>query len=292
VTLEFRETTAEDASRVAALISAFDAALSDDPEVTSAQDVRDWWLRDGDARLVFDGDELVGFVFLQRRSERYDGDGYVHPDAFGRGVGAAIVDWIETRSRELGSSETRVAVLGADARAACLLRNRGFTPIRSFFRMVADLDEYPAPVDWPAGFEVEQLHAGGERELYETVEETFADHWGHTRRPYEEWLASRRLEPELTFVVRAGGGDPAAAALCRREQFGMGWVDVLGTRPRFRRHGLGEALLRHAFRELYARGARRVGLGVDAENPTGATRLYERAGMRVAHRADVYAKTL
>ncbi len=292
MTLAFRETTANDAPQVAELISAFDAAFSDDPEVTSAQDVRDWWLRDGDARLVFDGDELVGFVFLQRRGERYDGDGYVHPRAFGRGVGTAIVEWTEWRSRELGASETRVAVLGDDERGACLLRGRGFTPIRSFLRMVADLGEEPGRVEWPAGFEVERLRTGGERELYETVEETFADHWGHTRRPYEEWLASRRLEPELTFVVRAQDGDPAAAALCRREQFGMGWVDVLGTRPRYRRQGLGEALLRHCFGELYARGARRVGLGVDAENPTGATRLYERAGMRVAHRADVYAKRL
>jgi len=292
VRLEFREATDDDAPRVAELISAFDAAFSDDPDVTSARDLRDWWLREGETRLVLDDGELVGFVFLQRRNERYDGDGYVHPEAFGRRVGTAIVDWIETRSRELGAPETRLAVLGADERAGCLLRSRGFAPIRSFFRMVVDLDEEPAPVEWPAGFEVEQLRAGGERELYETVEETFADHWGHTRRPYEEWLSSRRLEPELTFVVRAKDGDPAAAALCRREQFGMGWVDVLGTRPRYRRRGLGEALLQHAFRELYSRRARRVGLGVDAENPTGATRLYERVGMRVAHRADIYAKRL
>jgi ribosomal protein S18 acetylase RimI-like enzyme len=72
----------------------------------------------------------------------------------------------------------------------------------------------------------------------------------------------------------------------------MGWVDVLGTRRPYRRRGLAEALLRHVFRELYVRGARQVGLGVDAENPTGATRLYERVGMRVASASDVYAKTL
>ena len=72
----------------------------------------------------------------------------------------------------------------------------------------------------------------------------------------------------------------------------MGWVDVLGTRREHRRKGLGDALLRYAFRELYRRGARRIGLGVDSENPTGATRLYERAGMRVASQSDVYAKTL
>jgi mycothiol synthase len=289
--LEFREATDEDAPAVADLIRAFDAAFSNEPEHTSAQDVRDWWLRQGESRLVLDGDELVGYAFLQRRNERYDGDGYVHPQAFGRGIGTAIVDWIEQRARDLGAPETRLAVLGNDERAACLLRNRGFTPIRSFFRMVADLPEQPLPSEWPAGFAVAPLAAGEERLLWQLVEDAFADHWEHTHRPFEEWLAARRLEPELTFVVRVNG-DPAAAAICKREQFGMGWVEVLGTRREYRRRGLGEALLRHAFRELYARGARRVGLGVDAANPTGATRLYERVGMHVLYRADVYTKTL
>jgi hypothetical protein len=35
-----------------------------------------------------------------------------------------------------------------------------------------------------------------------------------------------------------------------------------------------------------------IGLGVDAENPTGATRLYERAGMHVAWSAALYEKRL
>jgi mycothiol synthase len=40
------------------------------------------------------------------------------------------------------------------------------------------------------------------------------------------------------------------------------------------------------------RGVRSVGLGVDAQNPTGATRLYERAGMHVVFEAIVYEKEL
>ena len=49
----------------------------------------------------------------------------------------------------------------------------------------------------------------------------------------------------------------------------------------WRRRGLGLALLLHSFRDFAARGATRVGLGVDAENTTGAVGLYERAGMHV-----------
>ena len=51
----------------------------------------------------------------------------------------------------------------------------------------------------------------------------------------------------------------------------------------WRRHGLGEALLRLAFRTFQARGAAGVELKVHAEN-TPAIRLYERVGMRAVER--------
>ena len=49
----------------------------------------------------------------------------------------------------------------------------------------------------------------------------------------------------------------------------------------WRRQGLGEALLLHSFRAFRERGFTRGTLGVDASSPTGATRLYERAGMTI-----------
>ena len=72
----------------------------------------------------------------------------------------------------------------------------------------------------------------------------------------------------------------------------MGWIASVGVRQPWRRQGLGLALIHHAFGEFWRRGERKVGLGVDAENPTGATRLYERAGMHVAFDAVVYEKRL
>lgn len=289
--LEFRRATDEDAQAVADLCNAYERAVAVEPEIVSADDIRMFWRRESEERLVYEGDALVGTAYLQRRAGRWDGDGYVHPDAFGRGVGTAIVEWIEGRARELGAPETRIGILRADERAAALLRSRGFESIRSFFRMVIELDREPDPPQWPDGFAVAPLEPGEERELYQVFEDSFVDHWGHTPRTFEEWSATHELEPGLSFLVRAGD-DVAAGAFCKRELFGMGWVDVLGTRRAYRRHGLGEGLLRHAFRELHARGASQVGLGVDAESPTGATRLYERVGMRVASAADLYAKQL
>ena len=65
----------------------------------------------------------------------------------------------------------------------------------------------------------------------------------------------------------------------------MGWVGTLGVRRPWRKRGIGLALLRHSFNEFYRRGKRKVGLGVDAQNLTGALRLYESAGMQSTRRS-------
>jgi len=61
----------------------------------------------------------------------------------------------------------------------------------------------------------------------------------------------------------------------------MGWVHTVGVRRPWRRRGLGLALLQTAFCALYKCGKTRAGPGVDADSLTGATRLYERAGMYI-----------
>jgi ribosomal protein S18 acetylase RimI-like enzyme len=58
-------------------------------------------------------------------------------------------------------------------------------------------------------------------------------------------------------------------------------VAALGVRRPWRGRGLGRALLLHTFGEFHRRGVTRISLGVDSENPTGATKLYESAGMQV-----------
>jgi ribosomal protein S18 acetylase RimI-like enzyme len=96
--------------------------------------------------------------------------------------------------------------------------------------------------------------------------------------------------PEL-WRLAVADGSIAGAALAFGERH-LGWVLDLAVRPSQRRHGLGEALLRSAFRALWQRGHTRVGLEVDSENETGATRLYERAGMAVTRRYATYEKRL
>ena len=100
---------------------------------------------------------------------------------------------------------------------------------------------------------------------------------------------ARRLRPGFWQLV-VHGDEIAGAALAFGGR-GLGWVLDLAVSARRRKQGLGLALLLAGFRGLPAR-VPPVGLEVDSENETGATRLYERAGMRVTRRYATFEKRL
>ena len=77
-----------------------------------------------------------------------------------------------------------------------------------------------------------------------------------------------------------------------RYRTGIGWIRTLGVRPPWRKRGLGEALLHHSFGEYYRRGMKTIGLGVNANNPSGAPRLYQKVGMHPASEHVTYEKEL
>jgi mycothiol synthase len=288
-----RGATLEDADAVAELILA-----AEPTEMISGAEVRDWWHGqelERDARLVIAPDgRLAAAGDVSKRADAASVEGYVHPDFRGLGLGGYLVEWGERRALELDFARVRNAILSTDAPAKALLATRGYRPVRHYYRMtIAVSDDLEEP-SWPDGVELRTLAAGEERELYDADREAFAEDWGRPERSFEEWWArfggSETFDRELTFLAW-DGGRVAGYAICAREQ-GGGFVNLLGVRGAWRRRGLGLALLRHSLRELRARGVDTVGLGVDASNPTGATRLYERVGMHVLFQADVYEKEL
>lgn len=294
MSLSLRPLEADDAQAVADLIGDYDAFHSKAPERPTAEDVLDFWRRLNGPTIGVQDERggLVGAAALRQRGDYYVGDVFVHPESRGRGAGSLLLDWAEDRTREAGLRSLRTSTSANDADGRALLAGRGFVYIRSFYRMAIDLDAEPPVPDWPQGF-TWALEPGRTEEVFEALEEAFADHWGQEPRTFEEWAEHMgSFDDRLCYVVRTAEGEVAAAQICDEQRFGAGQVAVLGVRAAWRRQGLGEALLRQAFHDLYARGQRRVGLGVDAENTTGATRLYERVGMHVVWQDDAYEKVL
>jgi mycothiol synthase len=201
------------------------------------------------------------------------------------------------RAEELAESEDTTltqSVAPSNRAAKELLEAHGFELVRHFWKMGIDLDaETPAPA-WPDGIRLETVEGGREREVYEAAEEAFRDHWDHAPHEWEEWRAMmverRGFDPSLWLLAR-DGHEIAGLSLCALEG-DEGWVNVLGVRRSWRRRGIARALLLESFSRLRERGMRRAVLGVDASNPTGATQLYEQAGMRVLLQDDAYRKQL
>lgn len=294
--MKVRRPTEADAPAVTALIAATDTHLVGKPELTE-EDLRDEWNElelDRDAWLFeLDGD-LAGYAALHTGAHTF-AEGYVHPRHFGRGVGTRIAELTETEARSRKMETIRNAVLAADEHACALLDRRGYRPLRHFYRMAIELEAPPQAAVWPPGLRVAPVDYEHEAEAFHaTLDEAFAEEFGHEPERGIDWRARRErrgFDPTLWFVVKEWD-EVAAALLCEEDRFGGGWIASIGVRKPWRRRGLGFALLLHGFDQLYARGQRRIALGVDAENPTGATRLYERAGMRVAYEAVIYEKRL
>ena len=293
-----RDVTEADASVVAEVMNAYDAAFGTG-EVVSEGDVRSSWADLGDrgsASLALDGQGApAGYVEIFLRGEETGLDGYVHPERFDHGLGDAFVTLGERRASELGSASVVAGTLAADARATELFTDRGWRQERVFLRMSIDLRGDEARPRPPDGLVLRLFRAEDARGFHAAREEAFADHWNHHPESFEEYrrrtMEADDFDPMLWWVVE-DGAEIAAILRCTAVRFGGGWVDSLGVRPRWRRRGLGELLLRTAFAEFARRGERRVALGVDAQNATGATQLYDRVGMQVAFHANVFRKEL
>jgi len=284
---ELRELREEDAERVAALfVEAFGDARRLD-----AEEVRSWlrntelkpeWLRvlESDGRVVGYGD-----IWIQGGEVAIDVAAPAHWQPF--------FEWAETEARSRGLRRVR-AYFPADHELADVATARGYRLWRSSYTMEIALDEAPPVVPPPPlGTDVRSYDAArDDAAVRDALNESFAEDpfWRDvTQGAFRQfYVGARGFDPSL-WLLAWDGDELAGLALAYGERVGdpsLGWVGTLGVRPRWRRRGLGEMLLRGAFRELHARRLRRVGLGVDTENVTGALRLYERAGMRPIRRAD------
>jgi len=292
----------------------YDVCVADGDEVfaPSSEELSDEWKKEGftlekDAWVVITSDgRVVGYEeFVNRHVHAsLQGDGYVALDAMGNGIGTALLRVLEKRAHEeipLAEPDLRVflrnymSMSDGDKVAREMHENEGYKAIRYSWRMRIDLDAFPPVAVFPAGVDlrpfIESEHA---RLVWEADEEAFSDHWGHAPSSFEKWqenfFKDSRYDPTLWYI--AWDGDQVAGhALCRYRG-GIGWVRHLAVRRPWRKQGLGLALLYHAFGEFYKSGMASIGLGVDAANPTGATRLYKKAGMKVTGEYVIYEKEL
>jgi ribosomal protein S18 acetylase RimI-like enzyme len=277
-----RAAGAADVAAMVDLLSARSRALHGvadvDPEAVRrrlGQPECDAWLLDG-----------VGCAWL-------DAAGEIELCATEGAVAGALLGRARERARERALPAVTLMLASEDEPLAELVRRAGLRLERTILRMWRELaaDEPDgAPPDGVAVRAYEDADAAAVKALLDVAYGGWDS--SYARQPLADWLAFMtdhdEFDPELWFLAECDG-ELVGCALHWRESRRHGWVKDVAVAERERGRGLATALLRHGFHVYAQRGAERVGLKVDAANPTGAPQLYERLGFRTDRRYALWA---
>jgi len=250
-------------------------------------------------------------VFWQQQA---DGDriythiGTVLPVWRRKGIGKAMLRWCERRLSEVASNHPRdgeryLQTFAADSQVGkdVLYLSEGYEPIRHEVEMARALDGDLPEVPVPPDLEVRPVEDEHIRPIWEASMEAFRDHWGYvppTEDTYQEWLEEPIFNPELWKV--AWDGEQVAGMVLNfideRENAEYkrrrGYTETICVRRPWRRRGLARALIAKSFRSLRDLGMEEAALGVDAQNLSGALRLYKSMGFAEVKRWTDYRKPL
>ncbi|MFF5208593.1 GNAT family N-acetyltransferase [Streptosporangium sp. NPDC000396] len=264
---------------------------------------------------AWDGDRMVAFGLIFCRpaadpAHQMTFWGAVHPDHRRHGLGGHLLDWAVRSAPVLHERrfpgrplELHVHAFDRNEGARALAAAAGMTPVRWFYGMQCDLGTEPPVIALPAGLEIVTYREDLAEAAREVRNAAFTDHWGSVPHTPESWksniVGARAFRPEGSFLVQDGAGRSVAVLLTHyfeadTESTGVreAWIQIIGTLREWRGKGVASALLAHALTEFRAQGYGKAGLGVDADNPTGALGVYTRAGFEVEHRTTTYALPL
>jgi mycothiol synthase len=244
--------------------------------------------------------KLVGATIRSARVRagvvQHEIDGWVRPEQRRRGIGRALLHWTEARSRQAadewaGSEPHAITRWVSDTQvgAVALVKAEGYRQVRYGFMMVRTLSDPIPDAPLPDGLEIRPVVEADHRRIWDADTEAFRDHWDAGERTEEDfvgWFSTPGIDTSMWRV--AWDGDEVAGSVMsmifaeENERLGVrrGWLEHISVRRPWRRRGLAAALIADSLRELRARGLDEAALGVDAENLSGALRLYESLGFR------------
>jgi len=260
-----------------------------------------------DVRLATVDGHLVGYGYTYHlpsevKLERCYVFGDVLPEWRGRGVGRALMEWGIGRATEQLRSTGRdlPCVIRVDGLDTIESRHRlfdrmGFTSVRWFEELLRPLTDLPARRTVP-GVRLVPWPDDRDEEIRQVKNRAFDDHWGATptsEHHWEQMVHGFGARLDLSYIALDDDDRVIAHCLCKRypdddELLGRrdGWIDNLGCLPEWRGRGIASALLVESLHAFAGAGLTHASIGVDADSPTGANRLYRSLGF-VPHRRSI-----
>lgn len=236
--------------------------------------------------------------------------GFVAPTWRRRGVGGAMLRWIEDRQRAVGlqlsanrSQLFNVYITEGELARAALLESAGYHIERHFFSMVRPNLQDITPFRLPDGLEIRPVvpeHCGP---IWAADQEAMRGHWGMAETEagaFDAWQGetadSRHLwsvawdaaTDQVVGQVRAFVRDAENARNGRLR----GYTEFISVREPWRGRGVARALIAHSLQTQARAGLTESALEVDSGNATGATCTYEACGFGTTARNKVYRKRL
>jgi ribosomal protein S18 acetylase RimI-like enzyme len=239
---------------------------------------------------------------------------FSHPDWRRRGVGTAMLSYIEEHLRNKSVELLDQGVIKEDTQRyfetytsdtetdkEILLKKAGYEAVRFGYSMIRPFSEPINITPMPEGLEIRTVQPDQFRQVWEADQEAFRDHWGYiegTEVDYQRWLKDPLMDPDFWRV--AWDGDQVAGMVLNflnekeNEEYNRlrGWTEDISVRRPWRRRGLARALLTRSLQMFKDMGMDHAALGVDTENTTGALNLYESVGFVVEKRHATYWKEL
>jgi mycothiol synthase len=269
-----------------------------------------------DCFLAWENGRLVGYADLLLAKDEASPEstvytwGVVHPQWRRQGLGRRLLEALDQRATErLVEVEGKPVYFQGSARDVeegrrALFESFGMEPVRYFVNLARPINNGLPPVEMPAGYRLRTFDPAHDAETVWRVDNAaFQDHWGFTGFPldaFRHWIEEPHFRPELWLLAEEkASGQVVGLGLNKIdpdwiEQTGRreGYVNTLGVLREHRKRGLGTALLAQSLRILRQAGMEAAHLHADADNLTGAMRLYERLGFKVRKTQLAYRKEM
>lgn len=272
--VRIRPARREDRDAVAGVLATRPELLQSEWELPSFDLERDAW-------VAVEGDSIAGYAAVA------PGERLVHAAA-SAAAADELLELAVTRAKERGIGALRLRTDSGDD----LVHRHPFTLESEVLVMRRPLDAAVAEPRWPAGIAVRTFTPADAQRVHALLDEAYRA-WDSRYVPFAhgDWLRWMTGDPDFDSTVwwlAERDGELVGCALHWR----TGFLKDLAVRGTERGRGLGAALVQQGLAEFARRGFKRVGLKVDAANPTGAVRLYERLGFVVDRREGTWALTL